>query len=70
MSNKLSPSATDILNRITSVLQDAEEMGGVRDDDDYLLLMEKVATLASSRYNAAAKPRGYGERLSIHQIVA
>lgn len=70
MSKKLSPEALNILDRVISVLQDADELGGTEDTDDYLRLMEMVATLAANHYNAAAATRGYGESMTIHQITA
>lgn len=70
MSKKLSYYAADILDRVETALLAAEELGGTVDTDDYLLLMEKVATLAAERYNAAAEPRGFGESMTIHQITA
>ena len=70
MNDKLSPAAVDILDSVVIALQNAEELGGTMDTDDYLLLMEAVATLAAERYNAAAEPRGFGERMSVHWVIA
>jgi hypothetical protein len=61
MSNKLSLVAAEILNRVKDALQAAEELGGTDGTDDYLALMEEVATLAVEQHNAANSERGCGE---------
>jgi hypothetical protein len=63
MSNKLSPAALEIYFRVQNALQAAEELGGTDGTDDYLALMEKVATLAVMLRNTANEERGCGEVL-------
>ena len=58
MSKKLSPSAAEILDSVITALQPAEELGGVADTDDYVALMEAVATFALNCRNTANYERG------------
>jgi hypothetical protein len=58
MTKKLSPSAAEILDNVITALQPAEELGGVADTDDYIALMEAVATFALNCRNTANNERG------------
>lgn len=51
--NLLSPSARLVLGYVTDAMQNAEEMGGVEDTDDYLNLMASIKFECDRRIDAA-----------------
>ena len=57
----ISNSAATILTQVMNALQNAEELGGTADTEDYLNLMHQVATLAVHLHNTANSERTDGE---------
>lgn len=51
----LTDSAKDILDRVLAEMQHAEEMGGVKDLSDYILLMTMIAKETMQRISNAAE---------------
>jgi len=55
---QLSAEAEEIFDKVIWELQNAEEMGGVEDDQDYLNLMEKIKTECEARIATCLANKG------------
>lgn len=47
----LSHQAQSILKRVLNEMQEAEEIEGVKDEEDYLCLMQTISLEAQKRFN-------------------